>query len=282
MRWRTTPPTSSAPWPCREIAEWSLTTLREKVVKIGAKVVAHGRYLIFQMAVVAVPRELFRSILAPDRRAAPTCRGAMLTSAGLPPPPVQGRRASAAGLTTAIQGRAPRRRAASTAARIESGQAGPEIPCETRPEGATPRSTAGISPFIWGMSARGIALAPGNGQCVRSAIVERCDGCRGVGELHVASRPQRMPGRQPTSSRRVSSARCIMFALSACHGTRCQVVEQGRRGPARPAPHWEQAVGRAFLRLGWLSRHRIGPSARAFGCQQTVTGFVSHHEGRES
>jgi hypothetical protein len=34
------------------------------VVKIGAKVVAHGRYLIFQMAEVAVPRELFRSILA--------------------------------------------------------------------------------------------------------------------------------------------------------------------------------------------------------------------------
>jgi hypothetical protein len=46
-----------------EIAEWSLTSLREKVVKIGAKVVAHGRYLVFQMAEVAVPRELFRGIL---------------------------------------------------------------------------------------------------------------------------------------------------------------------------------------------------------------------------
>ena len=46
-----------------EIAQWSLTTLREKVVKIGAKVVAHGRYLVFQMAEVAVPRELFRGIL---------------------------------------------------------------------------------------------------------------------------------------------------------------------------------------------------------------------------
>jgi hypothetical protein len=42
------------------IADWSLTSLREKVVKIGAKVVAHGRYLVFQMAEVAVPRELFR------------------------------------------------------------------------------------------------------------------------------------------------------------------------------------------------------------------------------
>jgi hypothetical protein len=45
------------------IADWSLTSLREKVVKIGAKVVAHGRYLVFQMAEVALPRALFRSIL---------------------------------------------------------------------------------------------------------------------------------------------------------------------------------------------------------------------------
>src|SRR5439155_13256081 len=33
-----------------EVERWSLTTLREKVMKIGAKVVAHGRYLVFQMA----------------------------------------------------------------------------------------------------------------------------------------------------------------------------------------------------------------------------------------
>jgi hypothetical protein len=39
-----------------EIAQWSLTTLREKVVKIGAKVIAHGLYCVFQMAEVAVPR----------------------------------------------------------------------------------------------------------------------------------------------------------------------------------------------------------------------------------
>src|ERR1700730_3437139 len=35
-----------------EIAQWSLTSLREKVVKIGAKVISHGRYVIFQMAEV--------------------------------------------------------------------------------------------------------------------------------------------------------------------------------------------------------------------------------------
>ena len=45
------------------IKQWSLTSLREKLVKIGAKVVHHGRYLIFQMAEVAVPKELFQEIL---------------------------------------------------------------------------------------------------------------------------------------------------------------------------------------------------------------------------
>ncbi len=42
----------------------SLTTLREKLVKIGAKVVRHGRYVTFQLAEVAVPKELFRKILS--------------------------------------------------------------------------------------------------------------------------------------------------------------------------------------------------------------------------
>ena len=47
-----------------ETAEpWSLTTLREKLIKIGAKVVSHGRYVTFQMAEVAVPRKLFVDIL---------------------------------------------------------------------------------------------------------------------------------------------------------------------------------------------------------------------------
>ena len=36
------------------VAQWSLTSLREKLVKIGAKVVRHARYAIFQMAEVAV------------------------------------------------------------------------------------------------------------------------------------------------------------------------------------------------------------------------------------
>jgi hypothetical protein len=40
-----------------------LTTLREKGVKIGAKVIAHARYTVFQVAEVAVPQDLFRRIL---------------------------------------------------------------------------------------------------------------------------------------------------------------------------------------------------------------------------
>ena len=46
-----------------EVAQWSLTTLREKLVKIGAKVVRHGRSIVFQMAEVAVPRSLFAEVL---------------------------------------------------------------------------------------------------------------------------------------------------------------------------------------------------------------------------
>ena len=46
-----------------EIERWSLTSLREKLVKIGAKVIGHGRYAIFQMAAVAVPREMFGRLL---------------------------------------------------------------------------------------------------------------------------------------------------------------------------------------------------------------------------
>ena len=48
----------------KEVEHWSLTTLQEKLVKIGAKVVGHGRHGTFQLAEVAVPRSLFQKILA--------------------------------------------------------------------------------------------------------------------------------------------------------------------------------------------------------------------------
>ena len=45
--------------------------MREKLVKIGAKVVTHARYVIFQMAEVAIPRRLFSAILERIRRLRP-------------------------------------------------------------------------------------------------------------------------------------------------------------------------------------------------------------------
>ncbi len=47
----------------KEAKHWSLTTLREKLIKIGAKVVRHGRHITFQLAEVAIPRTLFADIL---------------------------------------------------------------------------------------------------------------------------------------------------------------------------------------------------------------------------
>jgi len=43
---------------------WSLSSLREKLIKIGAKVVSHGRYVTFQLAEVAVPQRMFADILS--------------------------------------------------------------------------------------------------------------------------------------------------------------------------------------------------------------------------
>ena len=45
------------------VEQRSLTTLREKLVKIGAKIIRHGRYIVFQMAEFAILRDLFADIL---------------------------------------------------------------------------------------------------------------------------------------------------------------------------------------------------------------------------
>ena len=59
-----------SPWNARtraalpdEVEHWSLTTLCEKLIKIGARVVKHSRYVTFQLAEVAIPRTLFAEIL---------------------------------------------------------------------------------------------------------------------------------------------------------------------------------------------------------------------------
>ena len=62
----------------RDVKHWSLTTLREKLVKIGAKVTRHSKYVTFQLAEVAVTRGLFAAILDRIERLA------------LPPPVVDG------------------------------------------------------------------------------------------------------------------------------------------------------------------------------------------------
>ena len=45
------------------IADWSLTSLRDRMIKIGAKAVRHARSIILQLAEVAVPRDLWAEML---------------------------------------------------------------------------------------------------------------------------------------------------------------------------------------------------------------------------
>jgi len=47
----------------RSVETWSLRTLREKLIKIGAKAVKRSQYVVFQMAEVAVSRALFAEFL---------------------------------------------------------------------------------------------------------------------------------------------------------------------------------------------------------------------------
>jgi len=55
----------------KSINDWSLRTMRERLVKIGAKVVSHSRYVTFQMAEVLVSRSLFYEILEKIKRLKP-------------------------------------------------------------------------------------------------------------------------------------------------------------------------------------------------------------------
>ena len=52
----------------KSVDHWSLTTLREKLIKTGANVVRHAKYVTFQMTEVAVPRESFAAILGRIQR----------------------------------------------------------------------------------------------------------------------------------------------------------------------------------------------------------------------
>jgi hypothetical protein len=46
------------------IEKWTLTSLRERLIKTGTRLVRHGRYAVFQMAAAALPREVFAGILS--------------------------------------------------------------------------------------------------------------------------------------------------------------------------------------------------------------------------
>lgn len=45
------------------IETWSLTSLRERLIKTSARLVRHGRYAIFQMAAAALPRKVFAGVI---------------------------------------------------------------------------------------------------------------------------------------------------------------------------------------------------------------------------
>lgn len=46
-----------------EVRRWSLTSLRERVIKTGARLVRHARYAVFQFAEAALPRQVFACVL---------------------------------------------------------------------------------------------------------------------------------------------------------------------------------------------------------------------------
>ena len=45
------------------VESWSLTTLRERLIKTGVRMVRHARYAVFQFAEAALPRDVFAGVL---------------------------------------------------------------------------------------------------------------------------------------------------------------------------------------------------------------------------
>ena len=59
----------------KRVRQWSLRTLRVKLIKIGAKIVKHARYVTFQIAEVLVSKRLFQKILEHIGQLKPMPRG---------------------------------------------------------------------------------------------------------------------------------------------------------------------------------------------------------------
>lgn len=53
------------------VRDWSLQSLQLKLIKMGGRIVRHARYIVFQLAEVAVPRDLFAAILERINRLRP-------------------------------------------------------------------------------------------------------------------------------------------------------------------------------------------------------------------
>jgi hypothetical protein len=67
----------------KPVQHWSLTTLREKLIKIGAKVTRHSKYVTFQLAEAAVTRNLFAAILNRIARVGAAAAGGCWADAGV-------------------------------------------------------------------------------------------------------------------------------------------------------------------------------------------------------
>ena len=62
------------------VRDWTLTTLLVKLIKSGAKVVRHSKYVIFQLAEVTAPRKVFAAILTWLRKWATKARAGPMTA----------------------------------------------------------------------------------------------------------------------------------------------------------------------------------------------------------
>jgi hypothetical protein len=73
----------------KPVRHWSMTTLREKLIKIGAKVTRHAKYVTVQLAEVAVTRNLEKNSLRARRGGAARCYNRGQTESGSVPSSTQ-------------------------------------------------------------------------------------------------------------------------------------------------------------------------------------------------
>ena len=60
------------------VKHWSLRSVQTKLIKMGGRLVRHARRLVFQLAEVAVSREVFRPSVGAYRRAPSSTRVAII------------------------------------------------------------------------------------------------------------------------------------------------------------------------------------------------------------